>query len=107
MRKLKPFKSLFLSLFLLNFLDIITTWTGLTLKPDVTELNHIYYVWPFSTICLMKVATIALMAIFYRLTYGYMRKNKAVKMSLKIILICLDITYLCVVVNNLVILLFA
>jgi len=104
---LNVFVPLFLFLFLLNFLDIITTWTGLTLKPDVTELNHIYYVLPFSMICLMKIATIALMAIFYRLTYGCMQKNKAVKMSLKIILICLDITYLCVVVNNLVVLLFA
>jgi hypothetical protein len=69
---MKTINILLVSLFLLNVLDIITTYTGLTTKPNITELNPIYYTIPFAVNCFIKIALVASLIILYHITICFM-----------------------------------
>jgi hypothetical protein len=105
---MKTINTLLASLFCLNCLDIITTYIGLTTKPNITELNPIYYIMPFTINCFIKIALVASLIILYRITYHFIQTNpvnsKIPETILKTTAISLNTIYLCIVINNLILL---
>jgi len=105
---METINALLASLFSLNILDIITTYIGLTTKLNIAELNSIYYVIPFTINCFIKIALVAFLIVLYHATYRYMQTHQTyaaiTKSVLKITAICLVTIYLCVVINNLILL---
>jgi hypothetical protein len=105
---MKTINALLTSLFSLNILDIITTYIGLTTKLNIAELNSIYYVIPFTINCFIKIALVVFLIILYRITYRYIKTNQKdaiiTETILKITAIILVAIYLCVIINNLIIL---
>jgi hypothetical protein len=105
---MKTINALLTSLFSLNILDIITTYIGLTTKLNIAELNPIYYVIPFTINCFIKIALVVFLIILYRITYRFTQtnliKSAITETILKITAIILVAIYLCVIINNLIIL---
>jgi len=108
MHKMKTINALLASLFSLNIIDIITTYIGLTTKLNIAELNSIYYAIPFTINCFIKVSLVAFLIVLYRITYRFMQTNlinsQISEIILKITATCLVAIYLCVVINNLILL---
>jgi hypothetical protein len=95
------------SLVALVFLDTVLTIYGITHKPNIKELNPLYNMLPLTINAFIKMA-LTIFLVF--LMYGVVEisaPNLDIATFINLLALILNVVYLCIVINNIIMILAA
>jgi hypothetical protein len=95
------------SLFVLVVVDIVLTTYGLANKHNTKELNPLYYLLPFTISNLIKVALTIILILCMCMAINLAYPDTNISTFINVLALALNLVYLCVVINNIIILLTA
>jgi len=95
------------SLFVLVVLDIVLTAYGLQKSQNIKELNPLYSLLPFTISNLIKISLVILLILLMIKVEEFAGIDSNIKTFINLLASVLNLVYLCVVVNNIIIILTA
>jgi hypothetical protein len=104
---MKTIHILSFSLFVLVVLDVVLTAYGLSHKENLKELNPLFYLLPFTVNSLVKIALTVLLILLMNACVDMSYPDMDISTFINVLALALNLVYLCVVVNNIIMLLTA
>jgi len=95
------------SLFVLVVLDVILTVYGLSHKESLKELNPLFYLLPLTINALIKMTLTVLLILLMNIAVDLSYPGMAVPTFINLLALALNLVYLCVVINNIIMILAA
>jgi hypothetical protein len=93
------------SLFVLVVLDIVLTAYGLANKPNIKELNPLYYLLPLTINNLIKIALTIILILCINMVIDLAYPDTNISTFITFLALALNLVYLCVVINNIIVIL--
>jgi len=90
-----------LTFFFLVVLDCATTAYGLAFRPNLAEANPLVKAFPMLTVCFVKIGLTVALLCLWRLTLQFFSCYSWVVTFITLQALIVTLTYLCIVVNNL------
>ena len=95
------------SLFVLVVLDIVLTAYGLQKSQNIKELNPLYSLLPFTINNLIKITLVVVLILLLNKAAELSYPDRSISTFINVLALALNLVYLCVVINNIIILLIA
>jgi hypothetical protein len=104
---MRTIRILSFSLFVLVVLDVVLTAYGLSHKENLKELNSLFYLLPFTVCSLVKIALTVLLILLMNMIVDMSFPDMDISTFINVLALALNLVYLCVVVNDIIMLLAA
>jgi len=102
---MKTIHILSFSLFVLVVLDVVLTVYGLSHRQNLKELNPLFYLLPLTINVLIKMSLTVLLILLMNITVDFAYPDMAIPTFINLLALALNLVYLCVVINNIIIIL--
>jgi len=93
------------SLFVLVVLDIVLTAYGIEKSQNLKELNPLYSLLPFTINNLIKITLTVLLILSMNITVDLAYPDTNISTFINLLALALNLVYLCVVINNIIMIL--
>jgi hypothetical protein len=93
------------SLVALVFLDTVLTIYGITQKPNIKELNPLYNMLPLTINAFIKIALTILLVLLMNGVVEISAPDLNIATFINVLALTLNLVYLCVVINNIIMIL--
>jgi hypothetical protein len=104
---MKTIHVLSFSLFVLVVLDVVLTAYGLEKSQNIRELNPLYSLLPFTISNLIKITLVILLIFLMIKVEQFAVIDANIKTFINLLASVLNLVYLCVVINNIIVILMA
>jgi hypothetical protein len=104
---MKTIHILSFSLFVLVLLDIVLTAYGLEKSQNIKELNPLYSLLPFTINNLIKITLVVVLILLLNKAAELSCSDISISTFINVLALALNLVYLCVVINNIIIILIA
>jgi hypothetical protein len=102
---MRTIRILSFSLYVLVVLDVVLTAYGLSHKENLKELNPLFYLLPFTVNSLVKIALTVLLILLMNMIVDMSYPDMNISTFINVLALALNLVYLCVVVNDIIMLL--